>query len=163
MERVDDEVMSVNCVRLSPHQLRLRTLSSPTTANKTRTIHVQGTDSRCRKDTDPAHRQIRLLKQLAYQKPRGHSSVSYPQHATTIRRLWEVPVKWNPIIRPAMPMSVPPRAAIASSLSFDSSIWCVYYPHEFFTLFPKLLTLTSTKQSATILSQKSGKTEGNAS
>ena len=127
--------MGVNFSRPPPHRLRLCTFSSPTPTSKTRTIHVQGTDSRCQNAIDLVLRRICLLKRPAFQNPRGHSSVNYPRHATTIRRLWEVPARWNRIIRPAMLMSVPPRAAIAFSLRFDSLIWCVH-PHAFLLCFP---------------------------
>ena len=120
-----------------------------------RDVSVSGNDSsagRCRNGTDPARRRIRLLKQLAYLKTRNHLFVNFPQPAASIRQLWEVLARWNLITRPAMLTSVPPRAVIAFFLNHDSLIWCAH--PQTHALPNKPLTCTSTKQNATIPSQK---------
>lgn len=127
--------MSVSCARFRLHTNRgfapLHHQRPPATLQPS----TSGTDSRCRNGTDPAHRRIHPLKLPVYQKPRSRLSVNYPQHATNIRRLWGVLAKWNHIIRPAMPTSVPPRDVIAFSLSLDSLIWFVH-PQSFSLCFP---------------------------
>ena len=91
-------------------------------------VPVLGSDSsagRCRNGTDPARRQIRPLKRLAYLSPRNHLSVSSLQPVASIRQPLEMLASWNLITRPAMLMSVPPRAVIAFFLNNDTLIWCV--------------------------------------
>lgn len=93
-----------------------------------RDVSILGSDSsagRCRNDTDPARRQIRPLKRLAYLNPPNHLSVNSLQPAASIRQLWEMLASWKLITQPAMLMSVPPRAVIAFFLNNDTLIWCV--------------------------------------
>lgn len=133
MKRVG--VTSVSCVCLRLHTNCGIALICHQRLPAGRGPSTSGTDSRCRNDTVPVRRRICQSRQPVYQKARGPLSVNFLQHATSIRRLWEALAKWNHITRPAMLMSVPPRAAIAFSLSLDSLRWSVD-PQAFSLCFP---------------------------
>ena len=116
-------VTCASCVRPLPNSGFALLHQQPPTR---RDVSVLGSDSRCRNGTDPTRRQIRPLKRPVYLNPRDHSSVNSLQPATSIRQPLGMRASWKLITRPAMLMSVPPRAVIAFFLNNDFLIWCVF-------------------------------------